>query len=850
MTVYERPYLYPKQQQAIFSKKRWALCEASTKSGKTVASIARLLEWGFAGQPGQNYWWVAPVSDQARIAFARVKAGLTVGSFSSRESPTPSVTLLTGVTLGFKSADNPDCFDEKTEILTDKGWKLFSQLDKTENVLTLNTESLSAEWKKPSRYIAQEYTGKMFRIASGKLDLLVTPNHRFFVNARSSGIGRGMHKRGIFAPPRRDGGYYKFKTIPEMDLSGDRIPARINWIGEELENATLDVCALLGIYLAEGCSAGSFGGTTALENGDYTVHFTQSKGIKGGLKGDVREQLRELFVRLNLSSVKETEDGFFIRSKELWKIFSKLGNCYSKFIPDRIKNLPPEKLNSLMHWMLLGDGTIRHTATSKSTTEKVYYTTSKQLADDFQEIAIKSGYSAIIREKKQAASMLADGRTINPTAILYQVSVIHSDFNYFSDSSECYVSQEDFSGTVYCVETVNSTVLVRRNGRVCWTGNSLYGEDVFGGIMDEASRAKPEAWHAFRSTLTATRGPAVLIGNVKGRKNWFYEFCRRAEAGLEPNASFMRITWRDAVEAGVLDVEEIDDARRNLPENVFKELYEAVATDDTGNPFGEEHIYACVGDISLNKPVAFGIDLAKKQDYFVIIGLDDAEHVCYFQRWQGVPWRDSIRRVHEIVGEDVPALVDSTGIGDPVLEELQYGHGNFFGYNFSLASKQRLMEGLAVAIQSHEIRYPDGPIKSELLNFEYQQVPSGIRYTAAEGHNDDCVCALALARQQWVTTAPGANVQEYMKQEIQRQATVSPLTETRLQNLEFMPWRNQLTIDLDNELTRFYETTLASSGVGPRAEYCSRCGEPVLGPSRVTDGFYHWHFECHNRFAA
>ena len=33
------------------------------------------------------------------------------------------------------------CYDEETEILTDKGWKLFKDLDKTEKVATLNIEN-------------------------------------------------------------------------------------------------------------------------------------------------------------------------------------------------------------------------------------------------------------------------------------------------------------------------------------------------------------------------------------------------------------------------------------------------------------------------------------------------------------------------------------------------------------------------------------------------------------------------------------------------------------------------------------------------------------------------------------
>ena len=107
MAEFTRPELYAKQREALFCPERWALCEASTKSGKTVGCIAWILEQAFAGQSGMNYWWIAPVADQARIAYSRVKNGLTKGSFTALESPTPRIILMNGALIWFKSADNP-----------------------------------------------------------------------------------------------------------------------------------------------------------------------------------------------------------------------------------------------------------------------------------------------------------------------------------------------------------------------------------------------------------------------------------------------------------------------------------------------------------------------------------------------------------------------------------------------------------------------------------------------------------------------------------------------------------------------------------------------------------------------
>jgi hypothetical protein len=273
--------------------------------------------------------------------------------------------------------------------------------------------------------------------------------------------------------------------------------------------------------------------------------------------------------------------------------------------------------------------------------------------------------------------------------------------------------------------------------------DSLYGEDVYAAVIDEASRCKEEAWHAIRSTLTATRGPIRIIGNVKGRKNWAYKLARKAEAG-EPGMHYAKITAPDAVQAGILADEEVADAKRQLPTAVFQELYMAEPSDDEGNPFGIDAIGKCVGSLhDTCEPARWGWDLAKSLDWTVGIALCAHNSVCRFVRFQR-SWQDTISGIRMETGT-VPALVDSTGVGDPVLESLQEGRRNFEGFKFTAPSKQQLMEGLAVAIQQQTIGFPDGAITSELESFEYVYTRTGVHYAAPEGMHDDCVCALALA---------------------------------------------------------------------------------------------------------
>ncbi len=303
------------------------------------------------------------------------------------------------------------------------------------------------------------------------------------------------------------------------------------------------------------------------------------------------------------------------------------------------------------------------------------------------------------------------------------------------------------AGTFSNNRTLKTIVLM--NGAVIWfkgadRPDTLYGEDVHAAVIDEASRLKETAWEAVRTTLVATRGPIRIIGNVKGRKNWFYRLARRAEHGA-PDMGYHKITVHDAVEAGVLVESEIEASKSEMSEHAWRELFLAEPSEDEGNPFGIQHIRGCIAPLSSSPPAVWGWDLAKRQDYTVGIALDSAGYVCRFERFQHMPWDQILDRIVRTTGY-LPALVDSTGVGDPIVDFLQKRPGTHFeGYHFNPSSKQKLMEGLSVAIQSRSVTFPEGVLVQELEQFEYEYTRTSVRYSAPDGGYDDFVCALALA---------------------------------------------------------------------------------------------------------
>jgi hypothetical protein len=261
-------------------------------------------------------------------------------------------------------------------------------------------------------------------------------------------------------------------------------------------------------------------------------------------------------------------------------------------------------------------------------------------------------------------------------------------------------------------------------------------------VIDEAGivRDLETVWtQAIRPTLTDYRGDAWFLGTPKGR-NYFHTLYLK---GQQQDKGWK--SWRFAtVKNPFLDPAEIEEARGELPDLAFRQEYLGEAVEDGSNPFGIDFIRQCTAPLSDALPAAFGVDLARKVDYSVIIGLDGQRRTCRFDRFQ-MPWPETFEKVRKSVGKTM-TLVDASGVGDPIHQQLARTAENFIPFQFTAKTRQQLLESLAVTIQEVGIRFPDGPIVRELESFGYEYTRTGgVKYLAPEGLKDDCVMGLALA---------------------------------------------------------------------------------------------------------
>lgn len=288
--------------------------------------------------------------------------------------------------------------------------------------------------------------------------------------------------------------------------------------------------------------------------------------------------------------------------------------------------------------------------------------------------------------------------------------------------------------------------------------DSLRGEGLDFVVLDECAYIKEETWtQVLRPALSDRAGRAIFISTPHG-KNWFWRLFLQADK----NPSFA--AWRFPTSSNpFIQQEEIEEARNSMPEMAFRQEYLAEFLDDGGGVFRNVSAAIDVGR-SQNEPprhqtaYVAGVDLARLVDYTVVVVFDQDGRQVYFDRFHRVSWerqRQILYDVHRRYNQ-CPMVVDATGVGDPIYQDLVQMGVVVKPVRFTSVVKEQLVENLALLIERGAIRLMDVPQQTEeLLSFQYEMKPGGrIRLQAPQGLHDDCVMALALA-----ASALGSTVQ-------------------------------------------------------------------------------------------
>jgi len=280
--------------------------------------------------------------------------------------------------------------------------------------------------------------------------------------------------------------------------------------------------------------------------------------------------------------------------------------------------------------------------------------------------------------------------------------------------------------------------------------DGIRGFGFRGLVVDEAAAIPVNVWnYVLRPTLAQTLGWGVFISTPAGR-NWFYDMFTR---GVERQPGFRSFTFPSNV-SPYFPAQEWEEARRTLPEDVFRQEYMAEFLEDSAGVFrGVDGCLIVGGEVAGAETCPFvivGCDIAKHTDWTVLVAIDAKTGRCLeMERFNQLDWPVQRERIAAFVKRWRARLVmDATGVGDPVFDDLCRVLPQVEGFKITGASKRELVQGLMVAVEQRRVSWPAAwdVMTAEMKRYEYEIGPTGqVSYSAPAGYHDDCVMALALA---------------------------------------------------------------------------------------------------------
>ncbi|KKM99165.1 hypothetical protein LCGC14_1150670 [marine sediment metagenome] len=332
-----------------------------------------------------------------------------------------------------------NCYDPDTEVLTEEsGWVKFRDLNEDAAIAIRKDGYL--EYEVPKLHYRAPYKGEMVGIRQQGVDLLVTPDHHLWASTRRT-------RKKIWS---------EYECVKAQDIYGHdglhRFCATADWRGKPI-NKSKDFFEFLGFWFAEGSAS-------ILPRKDcagvhYRLNVTQ--------KGD-RAYVSGLLTRAGLTYGVSTTSGevdhyrISTRSEEMKDLIHELsdyGKSLTKWIPDYVKQAPKEYIKAFLFGFQKGDGSFK---TGPKDCDRLY-TSSPQLADDLHELLVKAGKHAVIGCRLQFGKPQ------------YTIT-IHTDKRESPEIRKSHWRKEQYDGEVFCVEVSTHVILVRRNGKAVWCGQS------------------------------------------------------------------------------------------------------------------------------------------------------------------------------------------------------------------------------------------------------------------------------------------------------------------------------------------------------------------------------------------
>ena len=535
------------------------------------------------------------------------------------------------------------CFCHITEVLTDRGWVLFSEIKPTTLLFT------PEGWQKPIALHASHRRGKMLRFKKRGLSLVVTPSHELY----------GRFQRGEDQK----------LEARALNNSGFMAPRVVDWGGPEYLISD-DELHLVAWYYSEGhllrnnyrCKDNGIG--RPRKNRRWTGF---------GITNNEDRGISDLLNRIGLRWGK-SRNQWIVYEPERADVFAEQGiGCLEKTLPAWMLMLSRRQLRLFLSTYIEGDG-------YKKGNSHVIYTSSPTMASMLHAIAVLAGYNSSMRQRKIAgqkkwikdhwATSSVDGWVITLSETGARVKLTRKDYEEIT-----------YDGMVYCATVPAGLLLTRREGTVIWSGNSGISKKIWSARAGGATDGEPMSFD---------------FGNPTRNSGDFFENCvgvnRHRYTVRQIDSRDVHITNKDVFAEWEEDHGEDSDWFKVKVRGMFPSMgnLQFISTDDVEGAMGRE-----VPPDDRANQLLIGVDVARfggnETVIYPRVGYDARSFAPTPKkgRYRGLDMVQVegriIETIHEFrgMGLEVAGLfIDEGGIGGGVVDHLRHYGYNPVGVNF------------------------------------------------------------------------------------------------------------------------------------------------------------------------
>ena len=268
-------------------------------------------------------------------------------------------------------------------------------------------------------------------------------------------------------------------------------------------------------------------------------------------------------------------------------------------------------------------------------------------------------------------------------------------------------------------------------------------------IIDEAAYIKESAWKRAIQPTVFIKGKKVLLFSTPRGRDWFYNIHKMGEDPEFKQYSSCRMSYEGNP---YVNIEEIESAKRALPEAIFRAEYlgeflegeSSVFTNFNNNIFD-----------SYPRPqgqIFAGLDTGQSSDYTVATFIDSTGKIIDIYRDNKKTYEQMTNEVLTRVKKyNANLLVETNSIGGPVFESLKKQWNNTHPFNTSNSSMREIIETLilgfnegSLSIPSIELS-PDLHHELEVFEMTYNPKTRTVQYSARTPFHDDMIMSLAIA---------------------------------------------------------------------------------------------------------